>query len=421
MKIEINPTKLSGLVQAPPSKSMAHRAMIAAALANGTSRIENIAFSDDMIATIGAVEHLGAKVIKGEDFVEITGNAGVFPVNNFTVDCIESGSTLRFLIPIASLSKAKVEFTGKGRLMYRPQDVYAKIFTTNNLYFNQTNEKITIEGSLKPDIYEIDGSISSQFITGLLFTLPLLNGNSQIKITEPFESRSYVDLTIEIMALFGVNITWLDANTLNIAGNQTFKSMNYRVEGDCSQAAFWAVLGAVQGNIAISDINPQTKQGDRAVFEVLKRAGADIFAVADKLYFKKSKLKGVEIDLADCPDLGPILMVLGLFCEGETTLINAGRLRVKESDRIAAMESEIKKIGGNIKVIDEVIYVNSGAKLHDADLISHNDHRIAMAMTIAGVLANIKLTIDEAEAINKSYPNFYQVVNTLGGSAKEVN
>lgn len=418
MKVKINAGSVAGIVTSPPSKSMAHRSFLAAAMADGKSLISNVVFSQDMDATLGAVEALGAKVCRGEDWVEITGNGGKFAPISGVVDCCESGSTLRFLIPICSLTNAEVEFVGRGRLLARPQEVYANLFASQGLEFSH-GKTIKIDGALKAGDYEIDGSVSSQFITGLLYTLPLLGGDSKIVITEPFESRSYVNLTIQTLKNFGVVVEWLDANTLAVAGNQKYVARDYVVEGDCSQAAFFAVLGAVAGGVDVGGIAEETLQGDNVVFDVLARSGAK-FSYENGTYgYEKTELHGVEIDLADCPDLGPILMVLGLFCEGETVLINAGRLRVKESDRIAAMESEIGKMGGDIRVEGDTIYVRK-SQLHGADLISHNDHRIAMAMSVAALLAGGSVTIDEAESVNKSFPNFYEVLETLGVDVEKI-
>lgn len=416
MKIQLNPSKSQGTINAPPSKSMAHRSFLAAALTCGTSKISNLVYSQDMEATLGALPLLGAKVERGADFVTITGNGGVFPPITETVDCIESGSTLRFLIPLFTHSHSPVTFTGRGRLMQRPQEVYADLFKEKGLTFTQEGQEISISGSFTGGDFTLDGSVSSQFITGLLFTLPLLKEDSTLHITEPFESRSYVELTRQTLADFGISTTWTDTskNTLQINGNQTFNPHDYVVEGDCSQAAFWAVLGAISGDIAVSGIRPDTLQGDHVIFHLLKKAGANFTNTNGTYSYQASHLIGTEIDLADCPDLGPVLMVMGLFAEGETKIYNAGRLRVKESDRIAAMESEILKMGGNIRVEGDTIYLNKSTLTTSSDLTSHNDHRIAMAMAVATVCAKVSSIIDHAQAVEKSYPDFWNVLEETG-------
>lgn len=409
-----------GTIKSPPSKSMAHRSFLAAALTNGTSTISNLVYSQDMEATLGALPLLGAKVERLESSVKITGNNGIFPPVSQVVDCIESGSTLRFLIPLFTHASTPVTFTGRGRLMQRPQEVYANLFKEKDLSFSQSGQELTIDGSFTGGNFTLDGSVSSQFITGLLFTLPLLKQDSTLHITEPFESRSYVELTRQVLHDFGVETTWQDENTLQISGNQTFQAKDYEVEGDCSQAAFWAVLGALTGDISIDGIRPDTLQGDRVIFKILEQANAKFTYENGTYSYQKSDLIGTEIDLADCPDLGPILMILGLFSKGETTITNAGRLRVKESDRIAAMESEIKKLGGSISVKGDTITLTSSTLNPSHDLISHNDHRIAMAMSVATVAAGMTTQLADAQAVEKSYPDFFDVLKTTGISVEEV-
>lgn len=422
MKLKINSKDFNinkpHTIVAPPSKSMAHRSFLAAALADGVSTISNLVYSQDMEATLGALPYLGAKVERDGNSVHITGNGGVFPTlaEGALVDCCESGSTLRFLIPLFTHTHSEVTFTGKGRLMQRPQEVYRNLFVEKGLKFSQNDDKLTVSGEFTGGDFTLDGSVSSQFITGLLFTLPLLKEDSRLTITEPFESRSYVELTRQVLEDFGVSATWADEKKtiLDISGNQVFQPKNYVVEGDCSQAAFWAVLGAVAGGVSISGIRPDTLQGDRAIFDILEKAGGKVTVKEGTYTYEASALKGVSIDLADCPDLGPILMIMALFAEGDTVIYNAGRLRVKESDRIAAMESEIRKMGGKISVNGDEITV-SGSKLAGSEaLISHNDHRIAMAMAVATVGAGLTSVVDDAQAVEKSYPDFWEVLSKCG-------
>lgn len=406
--------KTSVSVSVPPSKSMAHRALLAAALAKGESVISHFSYSQDMEATLGAIPLLGGSVERGEDFVRITGNGGQFPKVTSPVDCGESGSTLRFLIPLFTHSDSPVTFTGRGRLMQRPQEIYAKLFAEKGLSFQQEGETICISGGFQSGEYTLDGGVSSQFITGLLYTLPLLSGDSVLHITEPFESRSYVQLTQQSLGDYGVKVHWQDENTLLIPGNQQFQAHDYEVEGDCSQGAFWAVLGAITGQMSLTGIRPDTLQGDRVIFDILHRAGAQYRRDDSGYHYDKSDLVGSEIDLADCPDLGPILMVMGLFARGETVIYNAGRLRVKESDRISAMETEIRKMGGKIQVEGDTIRVSHSVLHGSEDLISHNDHRIAMAMSVATMGAGLCATLAEAESVNKSYPDFFEVLGSCG-------
>ncbi|MFR8460543.1 MAG: 3-phosphoshikimate 1-carboxyvinyltransferase [Ruthenibacterium lactatiformans] len=262
------------------------------------------------------------------------------------------------------------------------------------------------------------GNISSQFISGLLFALPLLSGASVIRITPPFESRSYVDLTLRALADFGVRAAFTDENTIAVPGGQTYRPCAYTVEGDYSQAAFLAVLGAARGGVAVTGLREDSLQGDRAILDILARCGARIIRTDDAALFEKSDLRGTEIDLADCPDLGPVPMVLGALCKGETVIRNAARLRMKESDRIAAMEQELRKMGAELFSTQDTVTVRGGA-LHGADgLYGHNDHRVVMALAVAAYAAGVPAAIGGAEAVNKSWPDFFETVRALGGKVE---
>ena len=247
--------------------------------------------------------------------------------------------------------------------------------------------------------------------------LPLLDGDSVLQVTPPFESQSYVALTLRAMADFGVLVR-REGNIFFIPGNQRYRPRDGAVEGDASQAAFPAVLGAVKGGITVTGLREDSCQGDRVIFDILRRCGAGMTAVPGGWRFEKQPLRAVDIDLADCPDLGPILMVLGLFCEGETVIRNAGRLRVKESDRIAAMQQEVEKLGGRIEAEGGTVRVR-GASLHGApDLAGHNDHRVVMALTVAALAADVPVCIQEAEAVRKSWPDFFARMQQLGAEVK---
>ena len=424
MRAILYPSEISGRVAAPPSKSMAHRALICAALAKGESRVLNLSASQDITATLAAMRLLGAsaadmdapecrrgaaaayahwsgeRTVSGPGSLILKGTGGLpFAPVSGPVDCCESGSTLRFLIPLFSLTDAPVRFTGRGRLMERPQGVYARMFAERGLGFAQDADGITVRGALSAGEYTLAGNISSQFISGLLFALPLLSGASVIRITPPFESRSYVDLTLRALADFGVRAA-------------------YTVEGDYSQAAFLAVLGAARGGVAVTGLREDSLQGDRAILDILARCGARIIRTDGAALFEKSALRGTEIDLADCPDLGPVLMVLGALCKGETVIRNAARLRMKESDRIAAMEQELRKMGAELFSTQDTVTVRGGA-LHGADgLYGHNDHRVVMALAVAAYAAGVPAAIGGAEAVNKSWPDFFETVRALGGKVE---
>ena len=407
---------VAGRIAAPPSKSMAHRAVLCAALAKGTSHLHHLAFSKDISATLGAAGRLCARVTTGENDAVVEGLGRFLPVDA-PVDCCESGSTLRFLIPLASLTGQEVTFTGRGRLMERPQSVYKTLYQQQGRRFEQGADRLTVEGALTPGEYELAGNVSSQFISGLLFALPLLDGDSTLHLIPPVESRSYIDMTRAVQAAFGVTSRWLDGNTLALPGRQHYHPCDHAVEGDYSQAAFPAVLGAVCGGVTVTGLSPDTLQGDAVILDILRRCGAQFTREGDAVIFAKAPLHGVDIDLADCPDLGPVLMVLGLLCEGTTVIRNAERLRLKESDRIAAMEAELRACGGVLESEGGTITVHGCAEhLHAPEgiLHGHNDHRVVMSLAVLSAAAGLPLTVDDAEAIQKSWPNFFAAIRPLG-------
>ena len=412
--------EIGGAIAAPPSKSMAHRAVLCAALAKGTSHIRNLEFSKDIAATLAAAGQLCARVTTGENDAVVEGLGQFRPVSA-PVDCCESGSTLRFLIPLASLTGQEITFVGRGRLMERPQSVYEELYRAKGLRFEQTPSGLTVEGLLSSGDYTLAGNVSSQFISGLLFALPLLSGNSTLHLIPPVESRSYIDMTRAIQAAFGVESRWLDETTLEISGGQEYHPCDYTVEGDYSQAAFPAVLGAACGGVTITGLAPETLQGDAAILDILRRCGAKFTQTEAGISFEKAPLHGVDIDLADCPDLGPVLMVLGLLCEGTTVIRNAERLRLKESDRIAAMEAELRACGGVLESEGGTITVHGCAnRLHAPAgvLHGHNDHRVVMSLAVLALSTGIPLTVDDAEAITKSWPNFFEAIKPLGAEVE---
>ena len=422
----LQPGPLTGRVTAPPSKSMAHRAVLAAGLARGMSRIRNLEYSQDVQATLNAVRQLGAKVQVREHWADIEGRGG-FATLRGPIDCGESGSTLRFLIPVCSLTGQQVRFCGRGRLMQRPQGPYAEIFAGQGRMFCQNEGGILIKGSLRPGEYRLAGDVSSQFISGLLFALPLMLGDSAITITPPFESRSYVDLTLAALADFGVTARFVPqeelpegaAARLEVPGNQRYHNREYTVEGDYSQGAFFAVLGSLLGGIAVEGLNPASRQGDAAILEILRRCGAKFVRADGAVHFAQNPLTATEIDLADCPGLGPVLMVLGAFCQGQTVIRNAGRLRLKESDRIAAMEEELRRFGAHIQSTADTVTITGGPLVTPGELRGHNDHRVVMALTVAALAAGLPARIRGAEAVAKSWPAFFDVVRGLGGRVTE--
>ena len=416
----IYPGKCQGNITIPPSKSLAHRAIICASLAKGISHITNISYSEDIKATLNCMKQLGAEIMEEKDTLIINGvgfrSAIEKNVNDGTIiNCNESGSTLRFLIPIFALSDKHCIFTGAGRLMQRPQAVYKEIFESQNKKLLIKENQIEIFESINADIFEVQGNISSQFISGLLFALPMMEEDSMIKIIPPFESRSYVDLTLEMLEKFGIKTVWLNQNTLLIKGGQQYKAFDYRVEGDYSQLAFFGVLAAINDSLNIKGISHYSKQGDQQIIEILEKAGAKIQNINSGYKIMKANLQAQEIDLQNCPDLGPILTVLAAASKDTTKIKNAARLRIKESDRIAAMETELKKIDVNIVSDFNTVTIQGGWRQTQQTIFeSHNDHRIVMSLAVLATVLDKPVTINQAEAINKSYPTFFDDLQKVG-------
>lgn len=415
MKVKIYPSKVSGAVKIPPSKSMSHRAIICASLAKGKSIISNIAYSEDVTTTIDAMRVLGAKIECFDDYIEVYGIESFENVSSNDVHCNESGSTLRFLIPIFSLTNKEVNFHGKNRLLIRPQDIYKEIFEERKLFFTQNEKVLTINGSLTSGTYSLRGDVSSQFISGLLFTLPMLLGDSRIIIDEPYESRSYVDLTLQMLKDFGIDVTYTSKNELYIKGSQSYKPQNHTVEGDFSQFGFFGVLGAINSEIDCLGLRHDSLQGDKEAVSILEDFGADITEIDGGYKVKKSNLTATKINLENCPDLGPILTVMCANSDGKSNIFNAGRLRIKESDRILAMETELKKFEVLLSSTNDEVFIEKKAIFDTSEeLFSHKDHRIVMALSVLATICEKPVVIESAEYIKKSYPHFFEDLQSLG-------
>ena len=405
MNLSIQPKKLKGSIQVPSSKSLAHRAIICASLAKGKSTIKNISYSKDIEATIQSMKALGARIQRqGRTcFIE-----GIQSWNDCTCPCNESGSTLRFILPIAATQPIHCTLTGKTSLFSRPMSVYASIFQKQNLPFALFEHSIQIEGKLHADHFVIPGNISSQFISGLLFACPLLDSDSIVEILPPFESQSYVDLTLDVLKKFNIHIEKRNEFTYFIPGNQTYIGQEIEIEADFSQMAFFAVLGAIGNRIQIPNMNVHSFQGDKKILNWLQ--------YDENMVFHKQELIGQTFDLADCPDLGPILCVLAAYSKGTSRLIHASRLRYKECDRIQAMEEELRKWNVSITSDEDTIIIEGNPSYsceHTVVMNSHNDHRIAMACCIFGLCADSPSILEDSEVIDKSYPEFYNDINSL--------
>ncbi|MBQ8896530.1 MAG: 3-phosphoshikimate 1-carboxyvinyltransferase [Clostridia bacterium] len=396
MNLKIFPSKANGEIYAPPSKSLSHRALICGALSS-ESKLTNVYGSHrsvDVGTTLNCLMHLGADICVHGERVTI-GNFNPFnPNTDITLDCNESGSTLRFLIPLCLLCNKKITLTGAPRLFERPLTVYEDICREQGIMFEKNENSLTLCGKLKSGSYRVRGDISSQFITGLLFALPLLDGISILEITGKFESASYVDLTLQTLSAFGIKIT-RNANRFVILGNQKYKNSQFAVESDCSNAAFLEAFNYLGGNVRVMGINPNTLQGDRVYKDIFKAIGNG----------------NNEFDLSDCPDLAPILFAVAA-AKGGAKFVGTARLKIKESDRASAMQSELAKLGVPVTVGEnEVIIGKAELKAPREILCGHNDHRIVMSLAVLCTLVGGE--IEGAEAVSKSYPNFFDDIEKL--------
>lgn len=424
--IKIGKSKLIGEVKIPPSKSMAHRAIICASLSDGVSTITNIDYSDDIIATITGMEKFGAKIVKDVDKLTVYGifRNEVQRDTERTVECNESGSTLRFLVPISLLFDGKTRFIGKGNLGKRPLETYFEIFRKQGIeYSNKENIlDLIVEGNLKSDEFYLTGNVSSQFITGLLFTLPLLKEDSKVIITTPLESKGYIDLTIDCMKEFGVIIENKNYQEFVIKGNQRYEAKNYKVEGDYSQAAFYLCANALGNDIELADLNKNSLQGDKEIIDILSRMGVKCEFDKNLKCEKLGELKSTVIDASQCPDIIPVVSLVASLSKGRTEIINAKRLRIKECDRLHAVYTELTKLGAKIVEKEESLIIDGVKELTGGvEVWSYKDHRIAMTLAIAGTICKEPIVIKDYDCVAKSYPNFFEDYKMLGGNIIECN
>lgn len=396
MNVTIRPGKAAGTVVAPPSKSMAHRLLICAGLAKGTSRISGIDYNEDILATLDCLRALGAVCTAEKDTVTVVGTDlhNATPVS--PLHCRESGSTLRFFIPLALLCGKQVCFTGTEKLLSRPLSVYEQLCKEHDFLFAQDHKELLIQGFLNGDTFRIPGDVSSQFITGLLFSLPLTGQDSCIQITTPLESKSYIDLTMQALAAFGVTAVWRDNQTIFIPGNQRYTAKNMSVEGDYSGAAFYGALNALGSQVSVHGLAPESLQGDKVY----------------TLYMQQLCDGCPDIDLSDCPDLGPVLFAVAAAKNGGR-FTGTRRLKLKESDRAAAMAEELAAFGTNVIVEENSVSVEP-VTFHPPKrvLSGHNDHRIVMSLAVLLTLTGG--VIQGAQAVRKSFPDFFEKLKQLG-------
>ena len=399
MDIRITPTMLSGKITVPPSKSISHRALIAAALAYGESKIYNLLDCVDITdATIGALRALGAEIEQCEGYTRVKG-IGKIP-EEADIDCHESGSTLRFIVPIAAALGCRSTFRGRANLPNRPITPYFTEFKKHGVTFLTEKMPYITEGKLSGGVYEIAGNISSQFITGFLFALSLLEEDSVIKITSPLESKPYIDLTIDVMKSFGITVEERK-NEYFIKGGQKYQPREYTVEGDMSQAAFFCVAKALGAKLEIDGLNPESLQGDREILRITEefiRTG-----------------EGFDVNASQIPDLVPIMSVLACFGEGTSYIRGCERLRIKECDRLAVTSGELSKLGADITVEGDTLVIKGVKELKGGECECWTDHRIAMSISIASQRCASPVILKGAECVSKSYPTFFDDFKMLGG------
>lgn len=411
MDIRITPSLLKGSVSVPSSKSITHRMLICAGLADGVSVISGVSFSKDIYATISAMQSMGADYSINGDEITVKG-IGSEPSGSATVDCCESGSTLRFLIPVAAVMGINAEFIGQGRLPQRPITPYIRELSLKGIQFDYNNTMpFTIKGKLKSGIYHLEGDISSQFITGMLFSLPLADGDSEIIMTSPLQSKPYADMTVKCLEKFGVEISETQ-NGYFIRGNQKFTPCSCHVEGDYSQAAFFFVANAIGNDITINNLDDKSIQGDKKIVEI----------ISELCYNKKKNDKSVYcIDAENIPDLVPVLAVLSSLSGRQVRITGIQRLKIKESDRIISTADMINALGGNAVPYDDSMLINPVENFIGGIVDGCGDHRIVMSAAVMATRAKADVVILNADAVEKSYPDFFTDYINIGGKANVIN
>ena len=408
---------LRGEIKAIPSKSFIHRAVISAALAEEVSLIDNMIYSKDIQATLSMIKSMGAKSSISDNQASITPKASY---QSKYYDANESGTSLRLMIPIVAALGLEAEFSGSGQLINRPIDEYLKIFNKQKIAYKYEGKlPLYLNGKLKSGYFEVDGSISSQYISGLLMALPLLEGDSTVKIINEFTSKAYVDITVQVLSEFGIDIKRIGLDAYHIKGNQIYKSNNILIENDYSQAAFWIVGASINGDVAIHDLNEKSIQGDMKIIEIVNKMGGNAYFTNGKLIVKKANTHGIDIDAEQIPDLVPILTLLATASRGRTRIYNTRRLSVKESDRGRVITEELNKLGAKVQYFNNELIIDGVGLLSSATVSSYNDHRIAMTLALASLISNGNIEIEGMNALQKSYPKFIEDFVSLGGKVIE--
>ena len=425
MIVSIQPSQLSGTIHAAASKSSMQRACAAALLTNGKTTLINPGKSNDDLAAIDVIQKLGAEVEQAENGNIIITSKGIHPKNN-EINCGESGLGIRMFTPIAALSDQSITLTGTGSLLTRPMDFFDEILPQLGVKVQTQNDKLPlqIQGPLQPADIEVDGSLSSQFLTGLLMAYGASGANNATITVKNLKSKPYIDLTLQVMKHFGWEVENKDYNQFYFSRpiqNSKFKIQNYTVEGDWSGAAFLLVAGAIAGPITVKGLDVFSTQADKAVLQALMDCGCQLSIQSDQIDIGPLPLKAFHFNANDCPDLFPPLVALAAYCEGTTIIEGVNRLTHKESNRSLSLQQEFAKLGIEINLQDDLMLIKGGTGVKGATTHSHHDHRIAMACAIAALKAAGEVKIEEAEAINKSYPDFYEHIQKIGASIKIIH
>lgn len=416
MDISITPAALTGTVQAIESKSDAHRLLICAALSNKPTKITIKNMSRDIAATMDCLRAMACEIKAAGDTFTVNPLWRKTADTPF-LDCGESGSTLRFLLPVAAAIYDKFKITGSGRLPERPLDSIIRAMQAKGCVFSGERLPFQVTGGLKSGSYELPGNVSSQFISGLLFALPLLKGGSEVVLTSPLESSAYVKMTVSTLAKFGIAIT-CEKDRFVIPGGQSYISPDsVQVEGDWSNAAFWLAAGAINGQVACAGLDLNSLQCDRRIFDLLKQMGADTKFENGTAFVTRRELKAITLDVAQIPDLVPVVAAVMALAKGTSVIKNARRVRFKESDRLHTIARNLNAIGADVEEREDSLVIKGKEQLNGGLVHGYNDHRIVMALAVVAGACREKLVIQGAEAIEKSYPDFFEDYNKLGGLA----
>ena len=416
----ISPSVIRGTLTPPPSKSAAHRLLIAAALA-GEGRVRGLSLSADMEATLRAVRGLGVSVRLDGDAACFSPAPPSSSPSPLPVDCGESGSTLRFLIPLYAARGIPAVFTGHGRLPQRPLGVYADCLPPHGVTLSAASGlPLTVTGRLTGGDFALPGDVSSQFITGLLFALPLCREDSRIRLTTPLESAGYVDMTLQVLRQAGIRVEPLEDGWF-IPGSQTYRPLDTAVESDWSQAAFLLAAGALGGEVTLTGLNPASAQGDREALSLFRRFGAAVEEAPGRIVCRKAPLHGIDIDAAQIPDLVPVLAVTAALADGVTHITGAARLRLKESDRLAAVADGIRRLGGRVEEGPDSLTITGVSRLAGGRAEGYNDHRIVMALSMAALGCEAPVTVTDAQSVAKSWPAFFEDYRAIGVTAHVID